>query len=191
MGNRGYQTRENLMRSILLALLVSLLALNVGCGVGTAVSTGVKIIQGVQAHAIPLGTVSSSALDGYETIKAGQVTTDVERICPSNVVAEVRMQMRAAFADELSETFPGGGKTLTVNVACRFFKKKSLIGKEGRLDLLVTLVDAERNAELGRFYIEGISESPVHTGVDDMAEGTTRELSKFLKKLKKGKVKDE
>ena len=179
------------MRSVLLALVVSLMALNVGCGVGTVASTGVKIIQGVQADAIPLGTLSSVTLEGYKTVKAGQVTTDVERICPSNVVAEVRMQMREAFADQLSEAFPGGGKTLTINVVCRFFKKKSLIGKEGRLDLLVTLVDAQQNKELGRFYIEGISESPVHTGVDDMAKGTNKELAKFLEKLKEGKVKDD
>ena len=175
------------MRSILLALTASLMALNVGCGF--AAGTGVKIIKGVQADAIPLGEVASLTLDGFETVKVGQVTTDVERICPSNVQAEVRMKMREAFADALVEVFPGGGKTLTVNAVCRFFKQKSLIGKEGRLDLLVSLVDASSSEELGRFYIEGISESPVHTGVDDMAEGTTQELAKFLKKLKEGKVK--
>jgi len=179
------------MRSVLSALAVSLMALNVGCGVGTVASTGVNIIQGVQANAIPLGQVASLTLEGFETIKVGQVTTDVERICTSNVRAEVRTQMGEAFADELVEAFPGGGKTLTVNVVCRFFKQKSLIGKEGRLDLLVALVDAESNAELGRFYVEGISESPVHTGVDDMAEGTAKELTKFLKKLKKGKAKED
>ena len=178
------------MRSILSALAVSLLTLNVGC-IGAVAGAGVKIVQGVQADAIPLGKVASLTLDGYETIKAGEVTTDVERICPSNVLAEVRMKMREAFADELADLFPGGGKTLTVNAVCRFFKQKSLIGNEGRLDLLVMLVDAASNAELGRFYVEGISESPVHTGVDDMAEGTTKELAKFLKKLKRGKVDDD
>jgi len=177
------------MRSILLALIVSFLAFNAGCGM--VAGTGVKIIKGVQADAIPLGAVASVSLEGYDTIKVGEITTDVERICPSNVLAEVRMKMREAFADELDEAFTGGGKTLNVNVVCRFFKQKSLIGKEGRLDLLVTLADAEGGNALGRFYIESISESPVHTGVDDMAKGATKEVAKFLKKLKAGKVEDD
>ena len=68
----------------------------------------------------------------------------------------------------------------------RFFKKKSLIGKEGRLDLLAILVDGESQQEVGRLYVEGLSESPVHTGMDDMAAGVCKKLGKYLDDKKKG-----
>jgi len=145
---------------------------------------GYQTIRGVSADTVPLGVIPHAALEAYDSVEVGDVTTDVPEICPPILLTEVESKLVEAFAERLAEVFPGGGKSLVVDAVCRYYKKKSRIGSEGRLDLLVTLRDSATSQSVGRFFVEGISESPLHTGMDDMAKGTAKEVAKHLKKLK-------
>ena len=171
-----------IMTAALVLLPVFCLA---GCGVTSVAKMGYKTVRGVDADAIPLETIPAGALAPYGTVQVGQVTTDVGPICPASLLTEVRNQMRDVFAERLTVTFPGAGRSLTIDVVCRYYKKKRRIGNEGRLDALVHLKDAETGRQVGRFYVEAISESPLHTGEDDMAEELAKEIAKHLVKLKR------
>jgi len=175
------------MRCAMLVLFGAYAGLSVGCNpVGMAAKAGVSMVRGVQADVHPVRDVSRHALASYDRLKVGQVTSDVGRICSPPLITEVRKAMILALADESRTRFTGSGKALVVNVVCRFYKQKSLIGQEGRLDLLAILVDQESGQEVGRLYLEGLTESPVHTGMDDMAKGVSRKLAEYLGEKKKG-----
>jgi hypothetical protein len=88
------------------------------------------------------------------------------------------------FAKRTKKNFRGGPKILTANIVVRFYRKYDLLAGTGRLDLLATLVDAESGKEIGKVYVEGITESPVHTDIDDMVEETTKRLADYLTKKK-------
>jgi len=171
------------MRVSILALF-ALAAGTAGCSPFSVAKIGYKTIRGVKADVIPLAPIPAGALAPYEAIQVGKVTTDVPEICPPPLLAEVETKLAEAFAERLSKLFPGGTRSLAVDVVCRYYKRKSRIGKEGRLDLLVHLRDAETSRPIGRFFVEGLSESALHTGMDDMAEGVAKEVAKYLKKLK-------
>jgi hypothetical protein len=159
-----------------------------GCGGFGAAKMGYKAIKGADARIHPVRDIAPAALQQYQTVSLGEVTTDVGRICPPEVLGEVRTAYREAFADEdFREAFPGGGRALTVHVVCRFFKEKPLIGKEARLDLLVTLVDAETGQEVGVVYVEGLSESLRAHGKSDLARENAKELATHLRRAKRGR----
>ncbi len=171
------------MKAIVRVVLYVAVMLSVGCGV--VVSTGVKAVRGVQAEVLPIRDLTPGTLAAYNTLKLGEVSSDIHPICPGNVIAEIRKAAPKQFAEETEKRFKGGPKVLQANIVVRFYKKKGLMG-EGRLDLLATLVDAESGTEIGKVLIAGITESPVHTGIDDMAEKTTEKLAEYLDKKKKG-----
>jgi len=155
-------------------------------GCSTVAKMGLKTMQGVKTHAIEIDAIPVTTLDPYQTLTVGSVTTDVGPICPVSLVSEVNSQLIEACNERLEDVFSGGDKSMTIDVVCRFYKKKSLIGKEGRLDLLVTMLDTSTRQQIGRFYVEGITESPLHTGEDSMAKGLAKGVAKHLKKLKEG-----
>ena len=94
--------------------------------------------------------------------------------------------MAGTVAERTKKHFKGGPKILTANIVVRFYREYDLLKGTGRLDLLATLVDAESGTEIGKVYVEGITESPVHTDIDDMVEETIKRLADYLKKRKKG-----
>ncbi len=173
------------MRWLTCAICGLSVLMSAGCSPMSAAKVGLTVVKGVQADMIPIRDVSGGTLRTFNSIKLGSVTTDVGRICPAAVLAQIRAQMPPALAEETKKRFKGGPKVLKIEVVCRFFKKKSLIVSEGRLDLVVTLIDAHSGGEIGQYYVEGISESPLHTGIDDMAKGVCREVAKFLDDRKK------
>jgi len=158
-----------------------------GCsGAGMAFSGAKAVVIGASAHVIAVRPVSS--IREYGSVKLGEVTTDVGPICPSELIAAVRGAMQATFADnDTRKVFAGGGKTLVVNASCRFFKEKPLIGKEARLDLLVTLQDGQSQQEVGVLYIEGLSTSLRAHGKNDLAKKDAQELIEYLADRKQGK----
>ena len=170
------------MRYVMLFGLGLIFMMVTGCS--KVASTGIEIARGVQADVLPIRDISPGTIARYNSVKVGDVTTDVGRICPPRVQTQVRAQMQIVFAEKLKEQFTGGGSTLMVNAVCRFFKKKGRIGGEGRLDLLVTLVDSESNEPQGTFYVEGITGSPLHTDIEDMAKGVAKEVAKYLAEKK-------
>lgn len=143
------------------------------------------VFMGLQADVLPLRPPSARHIAPYQQLKVGQVTTDVGAICPPDVVQEVRSALVEAFADDLDNQFSGSEPVLVADVICRFYKKKSLVGREGRLDLLVHLRDGPGGAEVGRVYVEGVTESPLQYGADDMAGKCAEKLCDYLVKLKK------
>ncbi|HPD32300.1 MAG TPA: hypothetical protein PLL20_20080 [Phycisphaerae bacterium] len=174
-------------RSIIgMALLLSV----AGCSPMSAAVSGakvsMKVFTGAQAKAHPLEGLSPDALQPYRSIALGEVTTDVSPICTFDVLSEVRSALAEAFADEhLRRHFPGGKPRLVVNVVVRFFKQGNLFGKEPRLDLLVSFVDGSDGREVGRVYVEGISESPLETKARHLAAADAKELANLLRSRKK------
>ena len=173
------------MRAMALLIMGMMVALCSGCSPFSVAKAGLKVVKGVDADVLPVRDVTTGKLSAYNTLKLGKVGSDLGPICPAEAISEVRAKARENFADETKDSFKGGPKVLVANIAVRFFKKKGRIGGEGRLDLYVTLVDGESGEEVGRLYVEGISESPMHTGIDDMAKKTTEKLAKYLNKKKK------
>ncbi len=174
--------KVKIMKKITLAGLLMTFVLCGGCE--TAAKTGFKVAKGVDAEVLPIsGALTPSTLAPYNTLKLGNVSTDIGRLCPAGVIAEVRKSAPKIFAERTREHFGGGPKILTANIVVRFYKKKDLLGA-GRLDLLATLVDAGSGTEIGKVHIEGITESPVHTGIDDMVEETIKRLADYLTKKK-------
>ncbi|NLE60424.1 MAG: hypothetical protein GX616_18905 [Planctomycetes bacterium] len=150
---------------------------------------GMKVFTGAQAKVYPLDGLSVEAVRPYRSVVAGQVTTDVTPICTFDVVSEVRLALGAAFAHEkLRRHFPGGEPQLVANAVVRFFKKGDLFGKEPRLDLLVSFVDGTDGREIGRVYVEGISQSPLETDAKHLAKADAEELRDLLRDRKEGKA---
>ena len=175
-----------MMRGMILAVSgLVFLATTVGCSPLGVARTGMKIVKGVEADVLEIRPPAAAALRPFQSVRVGEVSTDVGPICPSELLAALRVQLPASLARETKDRFTGGGKTLVVDAVCRFFKKKSMVGSEGRLDLLVTLTDGEGGEPLGRVYVEGVTESPLHTGLDDMAKAVSKALARYLDDLKK------
>ena len=110
------------MRIMTAALAVLPVFCLAGCGATSVAKMGYKTVVGVDADTIPLETIPVGALAPYGTVQVGQVTTDVGPICPASLLAEVRNQMRDVFSDRLTVTFSGAGRSLTVDVVCRYYK---------------------------------------------------------------------
>jgi hypothetical protein len=175
------------MKPMILMIAGLLIGLS-GCGGFGAAKAGYKVFKGADASIHPVRDVSPAALQQYQMVSLGEVTTDVGRICPPEVQGEVRARLREAFSDEgFREMFPGGGRVLTAHVVCRFFKEKPLIGKESRLDMLVSLVDAETGQEVAVLYVEGLSDSLRAHGKSDLAKENAKELADYLRKSKRGR----
>ena len=180
------------MRGVLAVLLGCGLIASAGCAnvnvMGQAAGMAFKAAKGADADATMIrGDFSPSRLDAYDALLLGDVTTDVPPICNSGVLAKIRRELGEVLADkDTRKLFPGGGKALKVNVLCRFFKEKGMIGGEGRLDWLVTLADNATGEAVGVVFVEGVSDSPVQHGASDMAKTNAKELVKFLKKAKRG-----
>lgn len=168
-----------------MALLLSL----AGCSPMSAAVSGakvsMKVFTGAQAKVYPLDGLSPDAVRPYQSVALGQVTTDVSPICPFDVLSEVRSALAETFADEqLRRHFPGGKPQLVANVVVRFFKQGSPFGREPRLDMLVSFVDATDGREIGRVYVEGISESPLETKARHLAAANAEELGSLLRHRK-------
>ncbi|HOW70807.1 MAG TPA: hypothetical protein PKY77_09420 [Phycisphaerae bacterium] len=181
-----------MMRVIAVVLAGGLLLASAGCSnvqmVGHAAGMAFQAVKGADADATLIrGDFSPSRLAVYDTLLPGDVTTDVPPICDSGVLAKVRREFTETLAGEdLRKAFPGGGRALKINVLCRFFKEKGMIGGEGRLDWLVTLADNSTGEAVGVVFVEGVSESPIQHGASDMAKANAKELLKFLRKAKQG-----
>ena len=174
--------KMRIMNKMVIAGPLVAFVLSAGCE--TAAKTSFKVAKGVDADVLPIsGTLTPSRLVAYNTLKLGNVGSDIGRLCPEEVIAEVRKAAPKIFAERTKKHFKGGPKILTANIVVRFYKKKDLLGA-GRLDLLATLVDGESGTEIGKVHVEGITESPVHTGIDDMVEETTKKLADYLTKKK-------
>jgi len=155
-----------------------------GCNPVSMATSGYKAVKGANAHVYSIEAPQQADLTGFESLKFTDVTTDVSAVCPIDVLMAVRSGMQEVLAnEETKKVFPGGGKSLTLDVTCRFYKQKPTIGKEGRLDLLVTLVTPEGRV-LGRVYVEGINESMRETKPEAMAKKNTEKLVEYLKKIK-------
>ena len=149
---------------------------------------GVKVFTGAQAKVYPLQGLSVESVRPYRSVALGEVTTDVARICTAGVLSEVRLALaEELLSDKLRRHFPGGEPRLVVNVAVRFFKEGDVFGKEPRLDLVVTLVDGAARREVGKVYIEGISQSPLETEARHLAKADAEEIGDLLRDLKEGK----
>lgn len=177
------------MRQVSIILAGCLFVALAGCSgnpmamAGTAGKTAFKAVKGAEAEATPIHIESASALGAYKGVRLGQVTTDVPPICTPEVMGKIREGIREGMSHEdVRKKFPGGEKTLDLNILCRFYKGKGLMGGEGRLDWLVTLVDGRSHEQMGVVFIEGVSGSPLEHGAADMAKENTRELVKFLSK---------
>ena len=174
------------MRVMVLATLGTLMALSGGCNpISMAARTGAKIVKGVDADVLPIRDVTAGTLSGYNTLKLGKVSTDIGGLCPPEVISQIQRTAPEIFVEEAGKRFRGGPNVLQADICVRFFKKKGQIGGEGRLDLLVTLVDGNNGTEVGKLYVEGITESPLQTGSLDMVKKTTKKLAAYLDKRKK------
>jgi len=168
--------RERALAGLLMAILLC-------AGCQTAGKTGFRVAKGVDAEVLPIsGALTPSKLAAYNTLKLGKVSSDIGRLCPDEVIAEIRKSAPRFFAERTKKRFKGGPKILTANIVVRFYREYDLLSGTGRLDLLATLVDAEGGTEIGKVYVEGITESPVHTGIDDMVEETAKKLADYLAK---------
>lgn len=179
------------MRTMLVALTgMAVMSGLIGCGGGNPISmagsagkTAFKAVRGAQADAVPIRMSSPGSLAGYRSIRLGEVTTDVSPICTPEVLGKVRNGIREGLDDdEVRKAFPGGGKVLRMDVVCRLYKERGTFGGEGRLDWMVTLVDAETDEAVGVMFVQGESESALRHGAGDMAKANTKELVKYLRK---------
>ena len=178
-----HSLKMRIMNKMVIAGPLVAFVLSAGCE--TAAKTSFKVAKGVDADVLPIsGTLTSSGLVAYNTLKLGTVGSDIGQLCPEEVIAEVRKAAPKIFAERTKKNFAGGPKILTANIVVRFYRQYDLLSGTGRLDLLATLVDAESGTEIGRVYIEGITRSPVHTGIDDMVEETTKRLADYLEEMK-------
>jgi hypothetical protein len=149
---------------------------------------GVKVFTGAQAKIHVLQGISSEAIRSYRSVEVGEVTTDVQPICTFEEISEVRMALHGRLSEEkFRRSFPGGEPRLQVNVVLRFFKEGAIYGKEPRLDLLVTLVDAATRRDVGRIYVEGISQSPLETKAKHLAKADAEAIADLLRERKEGK----
>jgi len=182
--HRGHLSlKMRIMNEMALAGLLMAFVLSVGCE--TAGKTGFKVAKGVDAEVQPIsGFFAPRKLAPYNTLKLGNVSSDIGQLCPDEVITEVRKFAPKFFVERTKKNFKGGPKVLTAHIVVRFYRKYDLMKGTGRLDLLATLVDAESGTEIGKVYVEGITESPVHTDIDDMVEETTKRLADYLTKRK-------
>lgn len=178
---RNLSLKMRIKRETALAGLLMAFVLSAGCE--TAGKTGFRVAKGVDAEVLPIsGALTRSKLAAYNTLKLGKVSSDIGRLCPDEVIAEIRKSAPKFFAERTKKRFRGGPKILKANIVVRFYRKYDLLKGTGRLDLLATLVDAESGTEISKVYVEGITESPVHTDIDDMVEETTKRLADYLAK---------
>ncbi len=177
------EANSRIRKIVLIAGLLVIPLLAGGCE--TTAKTGFKMAKGVDADVLPIDdTLTPTRLAAYNTLKLGNVDSDIGRLCPNEVIVEIRKSAPKVFTERTKKTFRGGPKVLTANIVVRFYRKFDLLSGTGRLDLLATLVDTESGTEIGKVYVEGITESPVHTGIDDMVEETTKRLTDYLTKKK-------
>jgi hypothetical protein len=176
--------------TLALMLLLGLAGCNPMSAAMTGAQMGAKVFTGAQAKLHLLEGLSADAVRPYRSVASGQVTTDVPAICTFEVMSALRIAMKEALAsDELRRHFPGGDPRLVVNTAARFFKEGSVYGKEPRLDLLVTFVDGADGREIGKVYIEGISQSPLETKARHLAKADAEAVARLLRHRKEGKAK--
>ena len=179
------------MRNLVILVASLLVTSALGCSPMSAAksagSVAFQTMRGPQADAMLIRGLNPGILPLYKSIQIGKVTTDVPPICDAEVMTDVRKGIVEELGSKsVRKVFPGSGQTMRIDVTCRFYKKKGMIGGEGRLDWLVHLQDAASDEEIGLVFIEGVSESPLEHGADDMAEENTKELVKFLSKRIKG-----
>jgi hypothetical protein len=180
-----------IVRSVLPSAAVAFLAC-AGCDPASMAFTGgqmgVKVFTGAQAKVHVLRDTSVEAMRAYRSVELGEVTTDVAPICTFEEISEVRLSLRGQFSEEkFIRYFPGGEPKLQVNVVLRFFKEGAIYGKEPRLDLLVTFLDAATRREVGRIYVEGISQSPLQTKTKHLAKADAQAIANLLRERKEGK----
>jgi len=149
---------------------------------------GVKVFTGAQAKIHVLQGMSGGAIGSYRSVELGEVSTDVEPICTFGEISAVRLALRDQLADaRFRREFPGEEPKLILNVVLRFFKRGHVYGKEPRLDLLVTFVDAASGRAVGRIYVEGISQSPLETEAKHLAKANAEAICDLLRDYKTGK----
>ncbi len=147
-----------------------------------------KAAKGADADVTMIQTPDLSGVKSAEELQLGEVTTDVPPICTEQVLAKVRTAIMTYLSGpDTRKVFPGGSPALRMNVQCRFFKEKGVIGGEGRLDWLVTLVDAESGVACAVLFVEGVSESPIQHGIGDMSTENTQALVKAMERIRRGK----
>lgn len=182
------------MRAIMgLVLVVGLLG---GCGGGGGGPNPLSLVggqvlevaKGADADVTAIRTPDLARIKSAEDLRLGVVTTDVPPICTDKVLTKVRAAITEQLADSYTRgLFPGGSPGLRMDVQCRFFKEKGMIGGEGRLDWLVTLADAGSGEVCAVLFVEGVSGSPIQHGIGDMASENTKALIKALERLRRGK----
>ncbi len=180
-----------IVRMVLMSSTAAFLAC-AGCNpVSAAMSgakVGVKVFTGAQAKIHVLQGMSAGAIAPYRSVEVGEVSTDVEPICTFAEISEVKLAMREELAEaRFRREFPGGEPKLVVNVVLRFFKHGHIYGKEPRLDLLVSFADADTGRQIGRIYVEGISQSPLETKARHLAKANAEAICDLLRERKEGK----
>ncbi len=170
------------LRLATVSILAGILMMSAGCGM--AAKAGVKALIGVEADTIVLDPVPR--LQDYDVVKLSGVTTDVRAICPQAVLNSVERSTRDALRESEVLAASGDGKALRLAVECRFYKKKSIVGNVGRLDVIARITDEATGQSLGRIYVEGVTDSPVHTEMEDMAKKVGEEIIDFLEKSRAG-----
>lgn len=143
----------------------------------------VRVIEGAEAKIRPLEDASPAVLAAYRSIRLGEVTTDVPALISPAQISTIRSETSKEFAAESTRKhFPGGEKTLAVNLQCRFLKERGTFGGEARLDMIAVLMDAGSGEEIARLFIEGLSESPLAGKTEHMAQANASELVDYLVK---------
>jgi hypothetical protein len=183
---------EDRMRLVAMPLILGVILFATGCDPASMAFTGgtmgIKVFQGAQAKVHVLQDISVDAIRPYRSVEIGEVTTDIAPICTPREISEVRAAMREQFADpKFSQLFPGGEPRLLVDVVLRFFKEGTIFGKEPRLDLLVTFLDGTSRHEVGRVYVEGISQSPLQTKARHLAKADAVAIRDFLRNRREGR----
>jgi hypothetical protein len=152
-----------------------------GCSPISAAKVGYTAIKGASARLYTIEAVTGATLKEYQAIEVGEVTTDLKEVVSNYCLIAVENALEQAFMKDLGEVFPGNGdKKLAVDVVVRFFKEKPLLGKEARLDMLVTFVDAQGGNVQGKLYVEGFSNSISARGADELAAENADELVDYL-----------
>jgi hypothetical protein len=171
-------------RRCLYTLLGLLFLLPGGCSPLSAAKAGYTAIKGASARVYPIDAVTRTTLEKYQGIEVGQVSTDLEAVVSDYCVIAVENAFEEAFSKELDVAFAGDGeKKLLANIVVRFFKEKPLVGKEARLDVLVTLVDDQDGEPVAKFYVEGFSNSIRARDADDLARENADEFAEYLLEL--------
>ena len=171
-----------------LPLVAVLIVAGGGCSPTSIAKRGFKELKGASAKVQEIRAPRAADLQMYKSVRLGQVTNEIHRLCPPGMFTGLKTYLPAALT-EIKDVYPGGEPVLTLDLHIHYAQKggglKAAIGSDQYLISRVYLRGPDTNP-VGELILIAHSEA-MRTSEGDMAKAAATKLARYLKSKVKRK----